>query len=58
MNPQYGLYSGQFPTGVTGGFGKFARTSVLEAKQIADKLGIPAWLIPYTENVGGASLAV
>ena len=57
MNPQYGLYSGQFPTGVTGGFGKFARTSVREAKQIADRLGIPAWLIPYTENVGGASLA-
>jgi len=58
MNPQYGLYSGQFPTGVTGGFGKWARTTVREAKQLADNLGIPPWLIPYTENMGGASMAV
>jgi hypothetical protein len=58
MNPQYGLYSGQFPTGVTGGFGKWARTTVKEAKQLADNLGIPPWLIPYTENMGGASMSV
>ena len=57
MNPKYGLYSGNFPTGGAGGLGKWARTTWREAKQLADELGIAPWLIPYTENMGAASMA-
>ena len=57
MNPKYGLYSGNFPTGGAGGLGKWARTTWREAKQLANELGVPPWMIPFTESMGGASMA-
>ena len=57
LNPKYGLYSGNFPTGGAGGLGKLARTTWREAKQLANELGVPPWMIPFTESMGGASMA-
>jgi hypothetical protein len=57
MNPKFGLYSGNFPTGGAGSLGKWARTTWREAKQLANELGVPPWMIPFTESMGGASMA-
>tara|TARA_R100001244_G_scaffold93582_1_gene70401 strand:- start:886 stop:3432 length:2547 start_codon:yes stop_codon:yes gene_type:complete len=57
MNPKYGLHSGNFPTGITGGLGKWARTTYRETKQLANKLGVPPWLLSFNDSMDGASLA-
>jgi len=56
MNPEWGLYSGELPTGFTASWGSFFRTVHSEAKQVADRIGIPG-MYGWYENTGNASYA-
>ena len=56
MNPEWGLYSGELPTGFTASWGSFFRTLHSEAKQVASRLGVPG-MYGWYENTGNASYA-
>ena len=56
MNPEWGLYSGELPTGFTASWGSFFRTVHSEAKQVANRIGIPG-MYGWYENTGNASYA-
>ena len=57
MHPEFGLYSGNLPTGVAASWGKFFRTTGSELKQIANVLKVPNAFGMYN-NTGKASHAV
>jgi len=56
MNPEWGLYSGNMPTGFVASWGSFFRTAHSEAKQVADTLKIPG-MFGWYNNTGKASMA-
>ena len=57
MNPKYGLHSGKFPTGAAGSLGKWLRTNWREAKQLANRVGVPSWMLSFNDDMNKTSLA-
>jgi hypothetical protein len=57
MNPKYGLHSGNFPTGAAGSLGKWLRTNWREAKQLANRVGVPSWMLSFNDDMNKTSLA-
>ena len=56
MNPKFGLYSGNLPTGITGDMVSKIRTLTRESKQFVNAFGL-ANVVPWVENTGKASMA-
>ena len=56
MNPKFGLYSGNLPTGATASLGSKIRTLTRESKQFVNAFGLGN-VIPWVDNTGKASLA-
>ena len=55
MNPKFGLYSGNLPTGVTGDLVSKIRTFTRESKQFVNAFGL-ANVVPFVENTGKLSM--
>ena len=55
MNPKFGLYSGNLPTGVTGDMVSKIRTFTRESKQFVNAFGLGN-VVPFVENTGKLSM--
>ena len=56
MNPKFGLYSGNLPTGVTGDMASRIRTLTRESKQFVDAFGLSN-VVGWFDNTGKSSMA-